>query len=323
MTLPALPGGMYSNPVADINFGPTGNLLLAERSMGDLTNPGAHQSRGLEYVRSGPAWIPSPHVFKVSELSSPGSAAGGVDQDFGPGGRVWFSGDALHLSVDLIYGLQGLPALGGDITNSILIDLNGNISEFNKTQIGDVALSCPAGLLPSEDIDVSLSTGFDEDTGRTLPRGTADDDWTVQVGIDPTQPALLVVQPARVWPRFRPSQWISDNFFGSSPEAGGAYYERCFCIAADATNAKLTMRLWADDVATVELNGQAISGQGGQFRRQKPLFVTYMGTVGASFFKPGTNCVAVEVGDIGQTWGGLDVTGSVWIDHGRCAGASY
>lgn len=138
----------YSNPVADISFGPVGDLLLAERTTNDIGSPGAHDSRGLEYTLSGGVWAPSGVSFSISQLAPPGSAAGGVAQDFGAGGRVWFTGDALHIKVgDNIYGLQGLPAAGGDIHNSILIDLDNSIVNQAKTLIGDVAIPCPANLL--------------------------------------------------------------------------------------------------------------------------------------------------------------------------------
>ena len=89
--------------------------------------------------------LESHDVSKQPPLSVPASSAGGDDYDFGAGGRVWVTGDALHLLTnDNIYGLQGLPASGGSIVNSILIDLNGDVSEQNKTQIGDVELPCPS-----------------------------------------------------------------------------------------------------------------------------------------------------------------------------------
>jgi sugar lactone lactonase YvrE len=177
---------------------------------------------------------------------------------------------------------------------------------------------------PSPDIDVSLVTGWDENSSTRLSRGSADDDWTVTVGGGSTQPAVLVSQPPPAWPRFRPSEWLSANTSGASqPGAATMRFERCFCLASDATNAKLTMRLWADDQATVLLNGAAITGPGGQFRRVQPLSVLYMGTVGSSLFQAGNNCVAVVVEDIRQLLVGVDVAGSVWVDQGKCDGASY
>ena len=139
--------GIYSSPVSDITFGPTGTMLIAERTMTGDSSVFAHSSRALEYMLSGGIWIPTSHVFTVGEPSLvPTSSAGGVDYDFGAGGRVWVTGDALHyppFHSDYIYGLQGLPASGGSIVNSILIDLNGVVTSDNKTQIGDVELPCP------------------------------------------------------------------------------------------------------------------------------------------------------------------------------------
>jgi hypothetical protein len=263
-------------------------------------------------------------VFKISQIYPPGSAAGGVDQDFAPGGRVWFSGDALHVNApENIYGLQGLPAIGGDTSNSILIDLDEEITGQDKHEIGDVAISCPAAV-PSPNVDVSLLTGWDETSHAFRPLGTADDDWTVAVGGGPAQSAVLVAQPPASWPRLRRTLWISAAASGGS-QAGGATvrFERCFCIAADATNAKLMLNLWADDRATVLLNGVPVAGPGGQWRRAQPLSVLHMGTVGSSLFQPGNNCVAVEVEDIRHQFVGLDLFGRVWVDHGKCAGASY
>ena len=52
--------------------------------------------------------------------------------------------DALHFSAnDYVYGLQGFPAGGGTHTNSLLIDLNDYVANYNKTQIGDVVIPCP------------------------------------------------------------------------------------------------------------------------------------------------------------------------------------
>jgi hypothetical protein len=143
----------YSNPVSDISFGPAGTMLLTERTMAADTIPNAHEARALEYVLSGTSWVPSPNVFSIGTpglnsgyqpLIIPGNSAGGGDYDFGAGGRVWVTGDGLHFAAnDYIYGLQGLPATGGSIINSILIDLNGDVTENNKSQIGDVELPCP------------------------------------------------------------------------------------------------------------------------------------------------------------------------------------
>jgi hypothetical protein len=147
--------GNVSSPVSDMRFGPMGTLMLAERSMLGNNVPGAHQSRALEYSFNGIAWVlANPATYKVG-VGGGTNSAGGVDFDFSPGGRVWVSGDALHLvnsppvpppatpCIDCIYGIQGLPTGGGDITNSILIDDDNYILQQNKRQLGVVRIPCP------------------------------------------------------------------------------------------------------------------------------------------------------------------------------------
>jgi hypothetical protein len=140
--------GNVSAPVSDMRFGPMGTLLLAERSMGGNNAPGAHQSRVLEYSFNGTAWVlPNAAAYKVGMFTggfTGTNAAGGIDVDFSPGGRVWGSSDAIHFSGnDLIYGIQGFPSGGGDITNSILIDDDNNVTQVNKLQLGVVRIPCP------------------------------------------------------------------------------------------------------------------------------------------------------------------------------------
>jgi hypothetical protein len=125
-----------------------GTLMLAERSMTNDNSVGAHMSRALEYSFNGAAWVlANPAAYKIGTFGAgQPSSAGGVDFDFSPGGRVWVSGDALHFNPtlpDLIYGIQGLPYGGGDITNSILIDDDNDISQQPKRRIGVVRIPCP------------------------------------------------------------------------------------------------------------------------------------------------------------------------------------
>jgi hypothetical protein len=150
ITLPpfstALP---YTNPVSDISFGPLGTMLVAERTMTGNNSSYAHCSRVLEYSFNGTTWmLPNPLAYQIGVVAytpdPPANSAGGVAFDFGPGGRVWTTGDAIHFGPDYIYGLQGLPAGGGDVTTSILIDLDDNVNNSyrNKSQIGDVRVPC-------------------------------------------------------------------------------------------------------------------------------------------------------------------------------------
>jgi len=134
----------WSNPVADISFGPGRKVVLAERSM--FTNAGsietsAHQSRGLEY---GPGWLPG-SAFQVGAATFPTSSAGSAVYDFTTGASraVWAMGDALQFGPQYIYGLQGSAASGGSPANSVLIDVSGTITQPNKYTLGSVAVPCP------------------------------------------------------------------------------------------------------------------------------------------------------------------------------------
>ena len=141
LTMPPNTGTDYSNPVSDLRFSPTGTMLIAERGMSSEVNPVPHQSRLLEYSCVNSTWVPSGNVFGVGIFSGE-NTAGGVDMDFSVGGRVYATGDALQLGPQAVYGTQGLPATGGTIANSILVDFNGNLGVQDKTQIGSVAVPC-------------------------------------------------------------------------------------------------------------------------------------------------------------------------------------
>ena len=159
LNVPLLAGRPYSNPVADISFSAAGKMLLGERAVGYKTNPGAHDARVLEFACSGGCWLPA-NKYGIGAYYAKENAAGGVDYDlrpFGgptsPIGRVWASGDAIHLNTpyfDSIYGYQGLRpnlAIGSNL-NSMLIDSDGQVVSGDKTYHGDVeAPGCPAPAL--------------------------------------------------------------------------------------------------------------------------------------------------------------------------------
>ena len=154
----------YSNPVADIAFGPAGQMMLAERTMEtDLTtgrfNTAPHASRALEYVcepQQGQTWLPSPNAFSVGGgASNSADSAGGCDYSYAaaPDDRVWITSDAMILGTPGIgpnvYGIQGLPQAGGNVASSILIDMDAEILQQDKSGIGSVEVSCP-GLIQDD-----------------------------------------------------------------------------------------------------------------------------------------------------------------------------
>jgi outer membrane protein OmpA-like peptidoglycan-associated protein len=140
-------GTNYSNPVSDITFGPMGDMFVAEHSMnGNSIAFAAHNSRALGYsFVPGSGWtLPNPAAYKIGTYLTKTNAAGGVAIDFSPQGRYLVTGDALHLVAgDYLYGLQGFPAGGGDVTNSFLIDVDNYPVVINKYQLGVVRIPCP------------------------------------------------------------------------------------------------------------------------------------------------------------------------------------
>ena len=200
-SFPSTPG--LSAPVSDLSFGPTGKMLLAERSMSGPTFPSAHQSRVLEYqceaIAGGGPWIPSSYTFKVGQIGTQDNAAGGVDYDFGPydgpmppataaagglggsQGRVWATGDALHFgspNPDIVYGLQAFRFTGGTIANSLLIDSDANVASQDKTFIGDVEIPCPGpptGTICGIKFNDANHNGFLDGAEQGMPG------WTIQI----------------------------------------------------------------------------------------------------------------------------------------------
>ena len=144
----------YSSPVADIAFSRTGKMMIAERTMysnGGSFFTSAHQSRILEYVLSGPSWVPSGNTYRVGEYSVGNNSAGGVD--YSCEGTIWATGDALRFPgyptgnpqySEYVYGLASPPSSGSSPTNngtdSYFIDLDANVTTGDKTQIGDVEI---------------------------------------------------------------------------------------------------------------------------------------------------------------------------------------
>jgi len=140
-------GQAYSNPVTDLSFASTGWMLISQRTMINDNQTSAHQSTTYEYQYNMGTWELKGTTFIVGEL--PGSAAGGVDHDFEEGGYVWMTGDALDFYTPaVVYGLQGTPHEGGDITVSTLIDMDDELQDQDKTEQGDVELPIPGDAMP-------------------------------------------------------------------------------------------------------------------------------------------------------------------------------
>ncbi len=146
--IPHLSPGTYSQPVSDLSFSPSGHLFLAEHGVTNETLPHAHDARVLEYACEVDVWAPSGNTYLVG-IGTGQNAAGGVDVDYstyvgGVPGRVWASGDALHVNfLDSVYGAQGLPPTGGGLPQSYIFDYNGSVVIPDKSELGDIEIPCP------------------------------------------------------------------------------------------------------------------------------------------------------------------------------------
>ncbi len=150
ISLPALTIGSwtadYSNPPSDISFSSNGCMLVSERSMYGDMGAGAHASRVLKYALVGSSWWLTPTFIGLGCMAGGANSSGGAD--FHEDSGIWGTADALQFSPQVIYGLQGLPCNGGTVNNSILVDLNGNLSFADKTLLGDVDVTCVERCAP-------------------------------------------------------------------------------------------------------------------------------------------------------------------------------
>ncbi len=166
------------------------------------------------------------------------------------------------------------------------------------------------------DLDVTLNTGINPASpGAPQP----DPNWTVIVP-RPAQAAQSILWPDLDWPWAIPgTTWISRQPDAAAVAGVSAIrYRRCFCVGAGAQEATLDLSLWADDRASLLLNGAPIAGPGGHYAAADPLSVHLTSAVGGSgLFKAGVNCLVAVVHESGSTTG-LDVFGSIKAAGGAC-----
>lgn len=134
--LPTFYSNSWSSPVSDLRFTGEGTMLLAERSLTSIDFSGAHDARLFEYECQDGGWVQMPKTFEVGII--PNSVSGGVDFT---SDRYWVSADAMHLgSPDTMYGMQGLPIAGGSTVDSLLVDYQDNLTNQDKTLLGDLVI---------------------------------------------------------------------------------------------------------------------------------------------------------------------------------------
>ncbi len=167
-----------SNPIANISFGPTGCMLLGERTMSDDTSAGAHAARVLEFcfdAASGNWLAGAAFPFGVGSTS----CTGGVDYDYDTNSlvNVWAIGDGVIFDQNnsyYVYGLGGMPSTGGPPT--IAVDTNQFTANQDKFEQGDMEVTCPG---PSCSVEVkSILCEFNHD-GTPGLSGTYDVEYCI------------------------------------------------------------------------------------------------------------------------------------------------
>ena len=148
--------------IADIAFTNDGSkMLVGQQSWGTFGFLAPHNSEVQEF-RNTPSlsstWVASGNIFPSGQslgasclsAGGPVNAVGGVsysnnilkrdNQSFGCDTSVWFTADYINVFTgsNTVYGLQGMNANGGTISNSIWIDADDNLNYFDKTFLGDV-----------------------------------------------------------------------------------------------------------------------------------------------------------------------------------------
>lgn len=109
----------------------------------------AHQSTTYELQQMNGTWDNVGTTYVVGDPIISNSAAGGVDHDFEENGYVWMTGDALDFgSPDIVYGVQGTPYGGGTVDISTIIDHDGEITQQDKTAMGDCEIPIPGDAEP-------------------------------------------------------------------------------------------------------------------------------------------------------------------------------
>ena len=226
-------------------------------------------------------------------------------------------------------GAAGVPAI---LIRSakLSLDCNGNgipdDEEIARGQVGDAnrnGVSDDCENLVSGHA-FNLNTGFEQAEGVSLEPGSEDDDWIViNPGLE--GPARLVIDPVSAWPDpLENSQWISVNAANgeSIADVVELTFEYDFCLSSATSFALLDLTLYADDVASVHLNGQPLTGAIGSFDAGFPAVVTYAGLLEESVFLHGKNVLRVVVEDSGGLVTGLDLVGTLRTDGPSCDDAN-
>ncbi len=208
----------------------------------------------------------------------------------------------MALPVMMLLGIAGWALLsqGGDYCGRFWVSA--------AHAFGKAAGPCDATTLP-------INTGYNNATGTTHAFGEADSNWQI-IAPDPgggaTPRPAGVVQKHSAWQAPLPnSQWITSYPTANNNLNADYWLEFNFCLQPGFTNAKLDLKLRADDEAHLYLNGKstvnAIGSSIGSFPLAVPTTVNYSG----GLFQPGKNSLFVKLRNTGATAMGLNIAGTV------------
>lgn len=152
VTLPPMGNCATTQPVADLAFSESGNMLVGTRGMGSDNGSAPHTSLDLQYSGGHLAWALANQYDVGLYVSGCGrtNSVGGVDYTdcveddaCNPGDLAIFMADALDLNSpgpnpNNIYGLQITPVGTGSLMNSYYVDLDNETTQQDKTGLGDV-----------------------------------------------------------------------------------------------------------------------------------------------------------------------------------------
>ena len=200
--LPAYAGSGVgrSNPVADIEFDGSGNMLLCERSMINLTTPGANASRVMLYAPlPGGTWS-GPRYYHTSVSTTAECSTGGGDfgylnynptscKVFGNDQFLWLMADTLRNGPSdggglppgytdpryVLHGLQGTSLATAYPLTTVqylnahnFVDLDENFTGLDTLYQGDVDVLRHAPLVTPAPLDQCASIGMNFTLNATI-----------------------------------------------------------------------------------------------------------------------------------------------------------
>jgi hypothetical protein len=194
-------------------------------------------------------------------------------------------------------------------------------------RLAALAMLCALAALPVQAQTVSLEkgclvgvssidikTGVDETTNGVLPIGVADQSWTVlsdpDSGTSEPRPATTIPPYLPYWAAPLPGTTYISSYATSTNDRNGLYqFETCFCLRPDFKSPKLTLSFLADDLGEAFLNGNSMGKTTGTpYNFSTPTTLT---TANPAWFKPGRNCLRVDVTNTGSVAMGFDLSATV------------